>query len=163
MKLPKLKYWYHATDFATAEQIIASGHLIPQAHKGNTTLGVFFANSAENAGYFLMLRGIKQYVVFKVPRNRFDKTKMFPGGADRMPEELGIVCMRHLGAVPVNGTDAMQVQDNRTCNIPGVVIRTQGTHRLGMEIVDLAEFEAYIEANPELKAMIEQEQHESNV
>lgn len=156
MKLPKLKSWYHATDLATAEQIIESGHLIPQAHKGDTTLGVFFANSAENAGHFLMLRGIKEYVVFKVPRDRLVKTAMFPGGADRMPPELGIVCMRHLGAVPVSRSDAILVQDDRTCDIPGVAIRTDGTRRMAMEIVDLEAFEAYIEANPELKQMIEQ-------
>lgn len=79
---------------------------------------------------------------------------MFPGGADRMPKEMNMICMRHLDVVKV------EAQDGTACHspefkLPGIEIFTQGTGKTGMKIVDMAAFEAYIEANPELKQIIE--------
>jgi hypothetical protein len=157
MALPKLKYWYHATDVDTANKIVNCGYLVPQAHKDNMTLGVFFANTLKNAGQWCLLRGMTDYVVFKIPRNRFDPSKMFVGGADRMPKALNMICMRHQGLVAVKAEDGTRIKDDRDCSMPGVKIITNGTTQLGVEIVDIKAFEAYIEANPELKQMIKKE------
>lgn len=157
MKLPKLKYWYHATDLKTAEKILESGFLIPQRHKGDITLGVFFANTAENAGQWLLMRGVTDYVVFKIPRSRLNSKAMFVGGADRLPKELNMICMRHLDIVKVEFEDTIRVTDGRGFEIPGVEIFSEGTKKLGMKIVDIEAFEAYIAANPELKKMIDEE------
>jgi hypothetical protein len=157
MKLPKLKYWYHATDIDTANKIIECGYLIPQAHKDNMTLGVFFANSARNAGQWCLMRGITDYVIFKIPRNRFDSNKMFLGGADRMPKELNMICMRHQGPVKVLAQDGTVVNDSREFNMPGCKIITDGTKKLAIKLVDIKAFEEYIESNPALKQMIEKE------
>lgn len=157
MTLPKLKYWYHATTIELADKIIASGYLVPQPHKDNMSLGVFFANTLSNAGHWLAIRGHSEYVVFKIPRSRLNTKEMRIGGADRMPKELNMICMRHLDIVPVTAADMTPVNDNRTFEIPGVEIFTVGTKKLGMKVVDLAAFEAYIEANPKLKEMIAKE------
>jgi hypothetical protein len=156
MKLPKLKYWYHATDCDTAQAIFDSGYLVPQAHRGNLTAGVFFANTMNNAAQWMMLRGITDYVIFKIPRSRFNPSKMYLGQADRMPKELNMICMRYMDIVKISAADAQRCQSPRF-EMPGVKIISDGTRRLAMEIVDLQAFEAYIEANPELKAMIEKE------
>lgn len=156
MKLPKLKYWYHATDIDTANKIFDCGYLIPQAHKGDITAGVFFANSMPNAAQWMMLRGITDYVVFKIPRNRFNSAKMFPGQADRMPKALNMICMRYLDLVKVQAEDG-QVCQSPKFELPGVKIVSNGTKQLKMEVVDMAAFEAYIDANPELKAMIDKQ------
>ena len=157
MKLPKLKYWYHATPVETANKIINCGYLVPQAHKDDLTLGVFFANTFHNAAHWMLMRGITDYVVFKIPRSRLDPNNMFPGGADRLPKEMNMICMRHLAPVPIQDEDVTVVKDQRQFAIPGVEVFTEGTKRIGMKIVDMAAFEAYIEANPELKKMIEAE------
>lgn len=156
MKLPKLKYWYHATDIDTANKIVQSGYLIPQAHKDNLTLGVFFANTMMNAAQWMIMRGITDYVVFKIPRERLNSNKMFLGQADSMPKELNMICMRHLDKVKVLAEDGT-VCNSPEFNLPGVEIIKQGTKKLGMKIVDMAAFQAYIDANPELKTMIEKQ------
>lgn len=156
MKLPKLKNWYHATDIDTANKIIESGYLIPQAHKDNLTLGIFFANTMMNAAQWMMLRGITDYVIFKIPRNRLDTKKMFVATAHKMPEEMNMVCMRYLDKIKVEANDG-QVCQSPKFKLPGIKIVTDGTKKIGMEIEDLAEFEAYIKANPALKAMINKE------
>lgn len=156
MKLPKLKYWYHATDIDTANTIIDCGYLIPQAHKDDLTLGVFFANSMSNAAQWMMMRGITDYVVFKIPRTRFNPNKMFLGGADRMPKQLNMICMRYLDKIKVEAGDG-QVCQSPKFELPGIEIIQQGTKKLGMKIVDMQAFEQYIESNPQLKAMIEKQ------
>jgi hypothetical protein len=156
MKLPKLKYWYHATDIDTANKIIASGYLVPQAHKGDLTAGVFFANTINNAAQWMILRGITDYVVFKIPRTRLNSNKMFLGQADRMPKEMNMVCMRYLDIVKVEAQDGSVCQSPEF-KLPGIKIVKDGTKKLGMEIDDMAAFQAYIEANPKLKALIDKE------
>ena len=156
MKLPKLKYWYHATDIDTANKIVQCGYLVPQAHKGDLTLGVFFANTMRNAAEWMMLRGITDYVVFKIPRTRLNPNKMFPGQADCMPKEMNMICMRHLDVVKVLAEDGT-VCKSPEFKLPGIKIIKDGTKKLGMEVENLEEFEAYIQANPELKAMIEKQ------
>jgi hypothetical protein len=156
MKLPKLKYWYHATPIDTANKIIQSGYLVPQAHKNDLTLGVFFANTMSNAAQWMMLRGITDYVVFKIPRTRLNPNKMFIGQADRLPKALNMICMRYLDVVQVTAQDAKQCRSPKL-EMPGVKITADGTKRLSMEIVDIKAFEEYIESNPELKAMIDKE------
>jgi len=156
MKLPKLKHWYHATDIDTANKIIDSGYLLPQPHKGDLTAGVFFANTMQNAAQWMMLRGITDYVIFKIPRTRLNSNKMFLGQADRMPKEMNMICMRYLDSVKV------QAQDGKVCQspkfeLPGIKIVQDGTKRLSMEIDDMNAFNAYIESNPKLKAQIEKE------
>jgi hypothetical protein len=156
MKLPKLKYWYHATDTDTANKIIKCGYLLPQEHKDNITFGVFFANTMANAGQWMMMRGITDYVVFKIPRTRFNADKMFVGGADKMPKELNMICMRYLDKVQILYEDG-QICQSPKFDLPGVEIINDGTSKLSMKISDLKAFESYIEANPELKKMIEKE------
>jgi hypothetical protein len=156
MKLPKLKYWYHATDIDTANKIIECGYLIPQAHKGDLTAGVFFANSMSNAAQWMMLRGITNYVIFKISRTRLNPNKMFLGQADRMPKEMNMICMRHLDMIKVESADATVCQSPEF-KLPGIKIIADGTKKVSMEIDDIEAFEAYIDANPELKAMIEKE------
>ena len=156
MTLPKLKYWYHATDIDTANKIVNSGYLIPQAHQGDLTLGVFFANTMTNAAQWMVMRGNTDYVVFKIPRSRLNPNKMFPGQADRMPEEMNMICMRHLGVVKVLAQDGT-VCKSPEFKLPGIKIVKDGTKKLSMVIENSEEFEAYIEANPEIKAMIEKE------
>ena len=154
MKLPKLKYWYHATDIDTANKIIECGYLVPHSHRGNLTAGVFFANSMLNASEWMRLRGITEYVVFKIPRTRLNSNKMFAGGADRMPKEMNMICMRHLDKVKVEAQDGTACQSPKF-EIPGIKITKNGTQQLSMEIDDIDAFNAYIEANPDLKAMID--------
>lgn len=156
MKLPKLKYWYHATDTETADKIIASGYLIPQAHKDGITAGVFFANTMRNAGSFCAMRGLKQYIVFKIPRDRFIKEKIFDNPANKSSDP-NMITMRYLDKVKVSADDAIPVQDTRNFNIPGWEVVINGTKQIGYKLVDLKAFESFIEANPELKQMIERE------
>ena len=156
MKLPKLKHWYHATDIDTANKIIECGYLIPQRHKDNLTLGVFFANTMPNAAQWMMLRGITDYVIFKIPRSRLNTKEMRLGGADRMPKQMNMICMRHLDKVKVLAEDGIVCQSPKF-EMPGIKITKNGTKQLSMEIDDLDAFNAYIEANPELKAMIDKE------
>jgi len=155
MKLPKLKYWYHATDIDTANKIVDSGYLIPQPHKGDQSLGVFFANTMMNAAQWMMMRGITDYVVFKIPRSRFTPNKMLLGQADRMPPELGMVCMRYLDLVKVYANDG-QVCQSPSFEIPGVEFITEGTKKLSAKIVDMQAFESYVEQNPRIKELIKQ-------
>jgi len=156
MKLPKLKNWYHATTLDNAKKILAAGYLIPQEHRtGGLTLGVFFANTKSNAGIWMAQRGHKEYVVFTVPRNRFDTDQMFIGGADRMPQEINMICMRYQGIVPVSTKDVIPVRDDRNFDIPGWKKVQVGTGKFGYECVDPIAFESYVNDNPELKAMIE--------
>jgi hypothetical protein len=161
MKLPKLKYYYHATTVENADKILKKGFLVPQEYKSTgTSPGVFFANSPQNAGHFLKLRGHDQYVVFKVPRERFKMDHMFPGGADKFPKQFNMLCVRYLGLVAVSRPDMVVVNDNRQMLPPGVEIVTSGTNKIGMKIVDMEAFEAFIEANPEIKKMVEQAKQE---
>jgi hypothetical protein len=154
MKLPKLKYWYHATSIETADKIVACGYLIPQAHKGDITAGVFFANTMRNAGSFCAMRGLKKYVVFKIPRDRFIRQNMFDNPADKSTDP-DMFTMRYLDKVKVSVADATPVVDDRDFNLPGWEIVTNGTKQIAYKLVDLAAFEKYIHSNPELKAKIE--------
>ena len=150
MKLPKLKYWYHATDTETADKIVTCGYLIPQAHKDNITAGVFFANTVRNAGSFCAMRGLKQYIVFKIPRSRFIRQNMFDNPADKNTDP-DMFTMRYLDKVKVSVADAIPVQDARDFNIPGWEVVTNGTKQIGYKLVDLEAFTQYINDNPKLK------------
>lgn len=154
MKLPKLKYWYHATDTETADKIIKCGYLIPQAHQGDMTAGVFFANTLRNAGSFCAMRGLTQYIVFKIPRNRFIRQNMFDNPADKS-DDPDMITMRYLDKIKVLATDAIPVNDARDFNIPGWEIVTNGTKQIGYKLVDVKAFEQFINNNPALKEEIE--------
>ena len=144
IKLPKLKYWYHATDIDTANTIINRGYLIPQNHRGDLSLGVFFANTMANAGQWMSLRG------------RFNLVDMRIGGADRMPAEINMICMRYLNMVKVQSADGIMCKGPKF-EVPGVEVFTEGSGKLGFKISNLKLLESYIESIPELKKMIEKE------
>lgn len=61
MKLPKVKYWYHATTLEAAEKIRQQGQLRPAID------GIYFANTNQNASTFMMLRGLSRWAVVRVP------------------------------------------------------------------------------------------------
>jgi len=67
MKLPKIKYWYHATTFDNAHSIIRDGKIKA------SMFGTYFANTSKYALGFVMLRHmgeIEEIAVFKIPRSR---------------------------------------------------------------------------------------------
>ncbi len=157
MKLPKLKYWYHSTTHENADKILSCGYLMPQEYKNTGyTAGVFFANSKENAGSFCAMRGISEYIIFKIPRDRFIRARMHDNPADKNSDP-NMLTMRYLDKVKVYPSDAIPVVDDRDFNIPGFRIITDGTNKIGYELVDREAFENYIENNPKLKAMIQRE------
>jgi hypothetical protein len=62
MKLPKSKYWYHATSIDNAQSIIRDGVL------KSALDGIYFANTDQNAGNLCRMRGLDEWAVIKVPR-----------------------------------------------------------------------------------------------
>ena len=159
MSLPKLKNWYHATTYDHAEKILECGYLIPQEHKTGSSLGVFFSNSKENAGYFLSLRGHSKYIVFKVPRSRLNSKLIHESDAHKTLPGSNMICIRYLEQVPVGGKDILPITDERCWNIPGTEVITNGTNRTAIKIVDQQAFEqarlGYIKSNPEIEAIFE--------
>jgi len=158
--LPKIRNWYHATDTHTAEQILSSGALQPQPHLGDRSLGVFFAQSQAMAGLWPVMRGHHRYAVFKIPRLRFTRSAMHPGGADRMPSSLGMICMRYLDTVPVSREDMTLIEDQRSFSVPGLRWHVQGTGKLSVEIEDRTAFDHYIAQqraqHPEFDRMVQE-------
>jgi hypothetical protein len=154
MTLPKIKNWYHATPLATAELIMQSGYLVPQLHKGDTSLGVFFAQTAQQAGQWCALRGHKEYVVFRVRTQDLDRKLMHKANMLNNEQQFGVV-MRYLR--PVRYTEVIHVRDNRNYDIPGVEIRTEGTQRLQLVVTDLQAFEAHVNSVPGLREYIDTE------
>ena len=69
-------------------------------------------------------------------------------------QQFGIV-MRYLK--PVRYTEVIRVQDNRSFDIPGVEIRTEGTQRLQVVVTDVAAFEAHVDSVPGLREYIDKE------
>lgn len=61
MKLPKRKYWYHATSIDSARSILKDGVL------KSAWDGIYFANTSRYASNFCMLRGLDKWAVIKVP------------------------------------------------------------------------------------------------
>jgi hypothetical protein len=62
MKLPKAKYWYHATSIDRAESIVKDGFLRSAGD------GIYFANTSRYASNFALLQGLKTWAVIQVPR-----------------------------------------------------------------------------------------------
>ena len=67
MKLPKLKYWYHATTLDRANQIIFDGYIKP-----GWIDGIYLANTENYASGFVRMRGNSKWAVFKIPRKRLN-------------------------------------------------------------------------------------------
>ena len=146
MTLPKLKNWYHATSVETAEKILEQGYLVPQ-----TPAGVWFANSGENAGMWANLRGLKEYVVFKIPRTRLNTSDIVEGNIhSKNFDSVNMVTMRYINVIKVSQQDATLVNDKRTFDIPGCEWFTEGTKRLGIKITDREKFEEYCQNTPEI-------------
>lgn len=61
MKLPKRKYWYHATSIDNARSIVKDGML------KSAWDGIYFANTSGYAENFCLMRGMKEWAVIKVP------------------------------------------------------------------------------------------------
>jgi len=68
-----------------------------------------------------------------------------------------------LDKVKIYPSDAIPVVDDRDFSIPGFRIVTDGTNKIGYELVDRQAFENYVESNPKLKAMIEKEIADENL
>jgi hypothetical protein len=71
MRLPKLKYWYHATTVDRAEKILQDGCI-----KAAWVDGIYLANTNPYAGGFVRMRGHSEWAVFKIPRSRLDVKKI---------------------------------------------------------------------------------------
>jgi len=68
--IDKIPYFYHATDKANLGKILMQGIKA-------TREGVYLADKPEYAVRFLMIRGIKDIIVFKIDAKKLDKKKLF--------------------------------------------------------------------------------------
>lgn len=103
MKLPKLKYWYHATSIEKAHEIVWAGYIKPSFD------GIYFANSSQYAGGFMRMRGLEEWVTFKIPRDRLDAKQLFLGqdhNPSFYPKDL-VVAQYDGGIVFVNEEDCL--------------------------------------------------------
>ena len=73
MKVPKLKYLYHATSNERAELILKDGIIKPSFD------GIYFTNSVRYASGFVKMRGLEEWAVFKIPSSRINRKYLHLG------------------------------------------------------------------------------------
>ena len=66
-----IKYFYHATLKDNLYSIMKDG-----IKKDHLYGGVFLADSSQNAAKFLIIRGIKDIIVFKIDASKLNKNKL---------------------------------------------------------------------------------------
>lgn len=102
MKLPKLKHWYHATTHERAEQILRDGCI------KNMWDAIYMANSRQYAGGFMRMKGLNEWVVFKIPTHRLNRQYLNLSN-DHAPQFFprDLVCVQYRAdSIPVSPEDA---------------------------------------------------------
>tara|TARA_R110001606_G_C15299863_1_gene642463 strand:+ start:750 stop:1262 length:513 start_codon:yes stop_codon:yes gene_type:complete len=126
MKLRKVTKWYHATDIASATQILADGYIKP-----NKDQMIFLATSKEDAGFFLNARGHDKYVIFEIHRRDIDQKRLLQNPAT--PNMLSGVYVK---PIAVTNKHLKLVQDDRdlTYGIDGLKLISEGNGKTSYSI-----------------------------